>query len=254
MKKSNTSQPTLSILCNPDGFSFFASTAKGDFSKELKLHSPADFPDQFETFVRMKEWAGKEDIKVSIIDFSDHFLLLPSAIGDEEHIKTFFNFQYLHEEEYQIFTAPLCDEKQIFCWEIPSSRDRCFERLFPNLTLLSSSYILANWVIRQAILLRQSTLIAHLYGKSMHLFVADTQKLLFANSFPINNHQEMPYFILRCMEQLSLNPVQTRCFICSESVSGQPITEILSPYIRHIEMAEFTHSKEEPLQIIDKRS
>lgn len=247
-------QRTLSIRSTPGGFSFCTSTAKGMVSKELKLASNFDFPERFEDYVQSRGWTEREDFPVTITDFADHFLLLPSDITDEKQIRTFFDFQFQHEEAYQIFTATLSDQKQLFCWEIPHERVQCFEHLFKNLTILSSAYLLADWVVRQPTLRQQSILVAHLFGKYMHVFVGENGNLLFANSFPISSHQELPYFLLRCIEQTSLDPAHTHCVFCSESVSEQEITEIFSPYLQHIEIATFTHSTEEPLLLSEHKN
>jgi len=246
-------QRTISIRSIPGGFSFSTSTSKGNVLKELKMPAIIDFPERFEDFVQSRGWAERENLPITMIDFSNHFMLLPSDITEEDQIKAFFNLLYPHEEENQIYSAPLCDEKQNFCWEIPISRDHCFERLFPNLNMLSSAYLLANWCIREATLKQQPTLVAHLYGKIMHVFAADTQRLIFANTFPVNNHEEMPYFLLRVMEQLLLSSTQTRCVLCLEKVSELDIMDIFSPYIQQLETATFTHQVEEPISITGKK-
>ena len=250
----HTNQHSLSIRTKPDGFSFCFSTARGYILKELKMPTPFEFPERFEDYVQSRGWADRDNLEVTIIDFSDHFMLLPEKVSDEEHIKAFFNFQFQHDEASQIFTVPLCDEKQLFCWELPSSRDETFEKLFPQLTILSSSYLLANWTIRQANYKRKPVMVAHLYGKSMHVFAADPQKLLFANTFTVKDHQEIPYFILRILDQLSFDPLFIHCIFCSESASENEITDLFRPYIKNFKMATFSHQTDEPLLIIEKNN
>lgn len=243
----------ISIRSIPDGFAFYTSATKENIYKTLTLPAPIDFPDRFEEFVQSEGWATQNDLQVTIIDFPRRFTLLPNSINDKEQIMTFFNFQYLHKEENQIFSVPLSDGKQSFCWGMPVSRYNVFKRLFLNLNINSSACLLTDWTIRQAALQMQTTLVAHLYGTTMHIFVANAYGLLFANTFPIRNHEEMPYFLLRCMEQLSLNPVQTRCVICSETISGQDIIGVLRSYLRQIETATFTNQLEEPLKITENK-
>ncbi|HEY5499509.1 MAG TPA: DUF3822 family protein [Bacteroidales bacterium] len=254
-ESGNNYQPsphTLSIRSKPDGFSFCYSGARGSILKELKIPTIFDFQERFEDFVQSRGWAEKENMEVTLIDFSNHFMILPENNTNEEHIKTFFNFQFQHSEASQIFTVPMCDGNQLFCWEMPSSRDKYFERLFPHLTTYSSAYLLANWTIQQADTIQQPVMVAHLYGNAMHIFAANTQKLLFANTFKIKDLQEIPYYLLRCLDQLSLDPLQTRCTFCCESVSEQDILDLFTPYIKHLEMATFTHQTDKPLEIIEK--
>jgi hypothetical protein len=253
-KRQNTSRTlpySLSIRTKTDGFSFCCTTAKGNALKELKIPTAFELWEKFENFVKLRGWAGKEHIEVTLIDFSDQFMVLPEKLKEEESIKAFFDFQFRHSEPNQIFTVPLCDGKQMFCWEIPGSRDQYFEKLFPRLRVFSSAYLLTNWTIRQASILQRPVLTAHLFNKSMQIFAANPEKLLFANTFSIKDIQEMPYYLLRCMDQLFLDPLQTQCTFCCESASENDVLELFKPYLQHISMASFTHETAEPLEIKD---
>jgi len=251
--QSRTSSHALSIRSTPDGFSFCFTTARGHILKDLKMPTKFDFPEQFEEFVQLRGWAEKENLEVTFIDFANQFLVLPDKITDEEQIKTFFNFEFQHEEANQLFTAPLKDGKQIFCWEMSSSRDQYFEKLFPSLKIVSSAYLLANWTIRRALEDQYPIVVAHLYGKQMHLFAANAENLLFANTFTIKDLQEIPYYLFRCMDLHSLDPLTTKCIICCETFSDEEMMALLSPYLRKIEMAAFTHETDEPLHITLKK-
>lgn len=211
-----------------------------------------DFPDKFSDFVHARGWTHKERFPITVIDFSDHFMVVPSNIDQEEYIRSFFDFQFRHEDEYRLYHAPLCDEKQTLYWEIPCQRDQPFEQLFPKHIQFSSAYLLANWTIREALDRNKPLLVAHLFGKSMHIFAADPEQLLFANSFPINDFQDTAYFLLRCMDQLQLSPAYTPCVFCSESENEEEIAAFFSPYIKKFRMAFFTHETEYPLQIIEE--
>lgn len=248
-QKSPKKQHSLSIRSTPDGFSFCFSTARGYILKDLKMPTQFDFPERFEDYVQSRSWAEKEDLDVTMIDFTGHFMVLPIQIKDEEQIKTFFDFQFEHEEASQIFTVPMSDGKQMFCWEIPNSRDEYFEKLFPQLTIFSTAYLLASWTIKHAVEVQESVITAHIYGKQMHLFVADTDKLLFANAFTIKNPQEIPYYLLRCVDQLGLDPTRIKCIFCCESVSEEEVFELLGPYLNYMDMGNFSHEMDDILHI-----
>jgi hypothetical protein len=260
MQESTSNNPSIdsariTIRTIPDGFAFYTSTTEGNEPKVLKLPAPIDFPDQFEDYITSEGWANQNDLFVTFIDFTKRFLLLPNSITNKEQIKTFFDFQFFQEKEeaYQIFSTPLSDGKQSFNWEMPLDRYNIFKRLFTNLDINTSTFLMIEWTLRQAASQQKTILMTHLFGASMLVCVANSYGLIFANTFPIKKKEEIPYFLLRCMEQLSLNPEQTRCVICSETISGQVILETLHPYIQQIEMAAFTSLPDEPLQLIGNK-
>jgi hypothetical protein len=251
-KPSNqTDKRDLTIRSMPDGFSFCLSTSEGDVVRQLQTPARFDFPDLFEEFVQDNGWKHQNNLNVSLLDFTNHFMLIPSEITEEEAIKKFFRFQYSQEDEYQIYTIPLDDNKQTFCWEIPVGREQCFEQLFPNLSLLSSSYILANWTFHRANLLQSTVLAAHAFGGSMQLFIANPDRLIFANTFQVRTHEDFLYFLLHCIEQSELEVKKTTCFICSDSTPAEELRERLTPYLPHLELAEFTLHADEFFRVAD---
>jgi hypothetical protein len=239
----------LTIRSVPDGFVFRAATSKEEKTTTLDLPAPIDFPDLFEEYLEDNGWAHRNNLPVYVIDFSNRFLLLPSDMTGEEDIRAFFQFQYPQETAYQIYTARLDDNKQTFCWEIPVKRDEQFERLFPEMSLLASCYLLANWTYQQA---TQSTVLtAHFYGNILQVFAAAPGKLIFANSFPVNNLEEGQYFLLRCMEQLKLNARKTLVYLSSEGTPVEDWHQRLEPYLAHISYFKFTLQPDEPIRIVE---
>jgi hypothetical protein len=241
----------LLVRSVPDGFMFGKITSKGVFPLKLKLYAAIDFPDALEKFLIENHWLDRTDMKVTLIDFTNQFMVLPNDFTDDESVVAFFRFQNGEEEDKQIYTALLDDEKQTFCWEIPEKRDKEFERLFPNLTLLSSSFVLTNWIMNQSVDSEAPLLTAHFYGHHMQLFIAEAQRLLFANTFVVKNEEEICYFLLRSLEQLGIDPHKLNTYLCSETIPNAELIALLSPYLANITAAEFTVLPDQPFRMSD---
>ena len=76
----------------------------------------------------------------------------------------------------------------------------------------------------------------------MQLFMADSDKLLFANTFIVRDSEEIAYFLLRCLEQMGLNPSKIHTFLCSENRPFRELQEFLAPYLANIFEAEFSQN------------
>lgn len=240
----------LIVRTVPDGFLFGKVSTRGTGKMKLRLFAAIDFPDKFVSFLKENHWSGRPELKVSIIDFTNRFMLVPSKISDDRSLEEYFRFQNGDEGEQQIYTAPFDDGKQLFCWEVPAERDRNFEKHLPNMTLWSSSYLVANWTYQQAAKSDISALTVHLFGHSMQLFMADTHRLIFANSFTVRNAEEIAYFILRCLEQVGLDPTTVNTFVCSENnMTFAEIQTLLSPYIANLFEAEFSLNPDQLFRI-----
>ena len=243
----------LIIRTVPDGFLFGKVSTHGTGKSKLRLFAAIDFPDKFVNFLKENHWTSRSDLKVSVIDFTNRFMLVPTKVADDRSLEEYFRFQNGDEGEQQIYTAPFDDGKQLFCWEVPAERDRQFEKHLPSMTLWSSSYLVANWTYHQAAKSDVSALTVHLYGHSMQLFMADTHRLVFANSFTVKNAEEIAYFILRCLEQVGLDPTTVNTFLCSENnMTFAELQKLLSPYLANLFEAEFSLNPDQLFRISKK--
>lgn len=248
-KTVNHTYRHLLIRTVPEGFQFGRSTAGEKLVQKLKLYGALDFPDLFERHLQENNWLNRNDLKVTLIDFTQRFLVLPNAFAKDDAIDEFFRFQYGETEEQQTYMAPLDDEKQTFCWQLPANRDEVFEQLFPNLNLLTSCFILANWTFNQAIASQTTLLTAYFYGKNLQIFIADKEKLIFANQFTARDDEETCYFLLRCIDQLDLNPRTLIACFCCENDTFAANKALFEPYLINIIQGEFTFQAEAPFVI-----
>jgi hypothetical protein len=239
----------LVIRTLPDGYVFGKKTSIGFQPDTLKVFTPADFPETFEHYLRSNNWSRREDLQVILIEFTNRFMVLPNAFTKDGAVQAYFAFQNGESGEQQVYTAPLDDNKQTFCWEIQAFRDRHYERLFPNLTVLTSSYVLTTWTLQEAQKTQGDVLTAHFYGRHLHVFAARKRQLLFANSFEVKNHEEIAYFLLRTVEQLALDPHTLRVCLCCDSFPFSELYKLLSPYLAVLAEAEFTFHPEQLFRI-----
>jgi Protein of unknown function (DUF3822) len=243
----------LIIRTVPDGFQFGKVTTRGTGKTKLRLFAAIDFPDKFVAYLKENHWSNRPELKVSVIDFTNRIMLVPSKLADDRSLEEYFRFQNGDEGEQQIYTAPFDDGKQLFCWEVPAERDRQFEKSLPNMTLWSSSYLVANWTFHQAAKSDISAMTVHLFGHSMQIFMADTHRLLFANTFVVQNAEEIAYFILRCMEQVGLDPTTANTFLCSENnMTFAELQTLLSPYLANLFETEFSLNPDQLFRLSKK--
>lgn len=240
--ESPNSQPSGQLLIRsvPEGFLFCGPTPEGLETFRLRIPAPIDFPEFFESFLQEKGWANNKNLQTTLVDFTHRFLLVPTEFSDDDSIREFFRFQLGSDPNQQTYTAPSDDEKQTFCWEIDLIRDEVYERLLPGVNVWATSFLLSNWTCNQAQRTQQTTLTVHFYGQHMQVFGATAEKLVFANTFIVKSTEEILYFILRVVEQLSFSPLLTNVVLCSESTPFEMLEFLLNPYLKNIWEGTFT--------------
>lgn len=224
----------LSILSYPDGFIFHETSNDRSQTLKLLIEAPIDFPENFEKFVKSRNWTSENDINVCITEHSDRFLLLPEEIGDPEQKREFFDFMHTPVKSNILRTENLGDGIQQFCYEISEERFSCYQRMFTNFKLQSDAFSIIEWSLNKSAELQNPLVLTNIYKKSMQLFAVDTTGILFANSYKVQTVSEVTYFLLRCLEQTGLDPFEIQCNVCSDSENRNKIIESLQPYIKNL--------------------
>lgn len=240
----NDSGKTLSIISVPEGFVFIENNSGKQNTFELKLEALIDFPDIFEKIISEKGLANDSSLPVSIIEHSDRFMLIPSGITDPAKIKTFFGLIHSPKEGQNFETRQLSDGKQTFCYELSAKRTDCFKKNFQDIKIESDAFIIAEWTLKAARQSHTPTIAAFCCKRCMHIFIAKDSELLFANSFKILSLSEATYFLIRCIEQLNLDPEKTNCIIIPTLISGDAFVNSLRPYIRNVNSKKLTEFSE----------
>jgi hypothetical protein len=231
---------SLSILSYPDGFVFYYKNSEGIQDFKLKINAIIEFPDVFVNFIKSKEWISDNISTVKIFEHTDRFSILPLEIDDDQQIKSLFDFTHKSMDNEILFTSPLSDGKQIICYGINSERNECYKGLFPKFKLFSNSFTLTEWILSYSLEIAKPVFLAYLHKSSLQLFASNSSGLIFANIFKIRSTEDIVYFILRTLDQIGFNPIETVSFICGEYEKKEILNESLKPYLFNTIFSEYT--------------
>lgn len=237
---SETNINSLSILSYPDGFVFFYTSSEGIQNYTLKINAIIEFPDLFESFIKEKGWLSNNPVTVKIYERTDRFSILPLEIDDDQQIKVLFDFAHKPQNNEMLFSSPLSDGKQIICYGVNSDRYECYKGLFPKFKLYSNSFTLAEWVISYSAENTKPAMLVSLHKSSLQLFASNSSGLVFANNYKIHSNEDLVYFLLRSMDQLGFNPLETVTFFCGDTDKNEIINDNLKPYLNNLVFARYT--------------
>lgn len=236
--KTKQTNNTLSIRSKPDGFVFYALHQQTQAYFELVLEKEADLREVFTPFVQEKGWWQQPDWEVVIYEDSPRYTLLPVDIQSPSNQQAFFNMLFDPDPNRTLHSFILSDGIQRICTDPFSERIRLFEEAFSHFTLHSAQQQALEWLLHQAKTQNKTHLLAEIQGQSLFLSVANEERWLLTNAFNVENEAEMHYFILRCMEQLDLDPFETRCLLRTEKNRFERLRSTLGLFIQHIVQVE----------------
>ncbi len=237
----------LAIVTTPDGFLFYDVDQPGLSALALTLEAPFDFPDSFEHYVTASGWAQDPNLRVSISQHSNRFMVIPASINDPSQVRALFETAFIKGKEADLSLFPMSDGKQAFCCELPSSHLETYKRMFNHVAVFNPTFLMAEWVFREARTRQETIMLAYHYGQSLHLLVANPDKWLFLNVFTLRSEQDALYFTLRVMEQLNLDPFTLQAYIGSPLQHQPPLFAALEPYLKERTPFIYTGLPEAPV-------
>lgn len=237
---SEPNNNSLSILSYPDGFVFFYTSSEGIQDYTLKINAIIEFPELFESFIKEKGWLSNNSVTVKIYERTDRFSILPLEIDDDKQIKALFDFAHKPINDEMLFSSPLSDGKQIICYGVNSDRYECYKSLFQKFKLYSNSFTLAEWILSYSAENSKPVMLVSLHRGSLQLFASNSSGLVFANNYKIHSTEDIVYYLLRSMDQLCFNPIETVTFLCGDADKNEMINKNLKPYLNNLVFAKYT--------------
>lgn len=223
----------LSILAYPDGFIFYETANNGLQTYKLEINANVDFPDALEDFVLKQGW-NELNSKITINENILRFTLIPSEITSENEIRKMFDFIYTPNPGNTLICSKLEDGKQQVCFELSQQKIESYNRIFKQYILNCDAQIIIDWLLTKTDNQIEQKLICNIYKQGMQIVITDKNKLVFANSYIVKSTEEITYFLLRCIEQLNLDPFKIDCHICSDIETRKAVIESLKPYLKNL--------------------
>lgn len=237
----------LAIVTVPDGFLFYNVDQPGLVAERLTLEAPIDFPERFEAHVAEKGWTKQALLRISISQHSDRFMVIPAGISDPVQVRTLFDTAFIKGEPSDLTLFPMSDGKQAFCCEWPTAILNAYKGVFHQFAVYCPTFLLSEWVFREAGARQETLLLAYQYGACLHLMVSNPGRLLFINTFNIRGEHDALYFTLRVVEQMNLAPFKVQAYVGSPFQEPPALYDALAPYLKERSPFVYTGLPEAPV-------
>jgi hypothetical protein len=162
--------------------------------------------------------------------------LVPAPLFDPEEKDTFLRFNFIPGRDELVsfdHLMPL-DAYQVF--SVPKEVTEAVDELFPGSRLVHASGFLIEGVwINYKNRISSATAFLHVREREFDLMIFDGRQMAFFNSFPYQNGDEVAYYLIFVLEQLSYNPGQVPVVLSGHFDMDPGLSELLYRYVRHVE-------------------
>ncbi|NTW23279.1 MAG: DUF3822 family protein [Lentimicrobium sp.] len=244
-----TSQYSLSIRIDPDGFSFsvyshLANRYIGIESVSIikpALLLPGDDADAFYSeklsrFIMERTWMLNSFRQTCVIFNSLNYTLVPHALYDPAQKSAYLDFVHKHYEPGVIHEHFI---NSVEAWIVFSINRNIQESLFrhikPARIMHHAGAIIETILPRYRHNELHNPVFVNIRQNSFDIIVLKDGKLRYCNSFSWKVNEDLVYYLIFVLDQLALNPENVPVFLLGSVEPASPLYELLHRYIRHVE-------------------
>lgn len=234
---------SLSIQLSLNGFSFCIATAEGEivtsfdeFSNEGNYYSEQELYEQvIKTFNNKPELQAKFNT-VEVIYHNDLFALVPQKLFDPNNKKSYLNYS-VKTLATDYISHDNIKETDIISVFIPYININNF--LIDQLGEFNYQHSSALLISHSLNLSKQNSnkkVYTHFSKSTFEIIITNGTELLLFNTFVYSTNEDILYYLLFCMEQLSLSPNEIDVLFLN-TVSSD-LYDLLYTYVRNITKTE----------------
>lgn len=241
---NNQLQYNLSIRITADGFSFFVTEA---FSGDL-MHREDFAKREDETMSRtLSKMMVRPSItrhtynNVRVVIDSDS-TCIPIDEFSRENLQQYYKliFDNVDIEANKVCYTVIPQIEVVEAFTVPKDICDTVLEFYPEATFTNSYAMVLTRTTQFCNNRAPSTrpLFAYVQNRQLFLFSIFQDKLLFANSFMVDQEQNALFYLLSVWKELGLDVYNNICFIGGDPEPTKKLTEEAKAYLQHVEMME----------------
>jgi hypothetical protein len=247
-----TSQYSLSIRIDPDGFSFSVYshlTSRYIVLESVSLLKPAllsqaenaeaFYSEKLDRYILERNWMLNPFRQTCLIFNSLAYTMVPHALYDPAQKSAYLDFVHRHDNLGVIQEHFL---NSVEAWIVFSINKNIAESLIsqlkPSRVMHHAGAIIETILPRYRHTELHNPVFANIRQNSFDIIVLKDGKLRYCNSFSWKVNEDLVYYLIFVLDQLALNPENVPVFLLGSVEPASPLFELLHRYIRHVEFID----------------
>ncbi|MFH1004611.1 MAG: DUF3822 family protein [Bacteroidota bacterium] len=165
------------------------------------------------------------------------FTLIPSPLFEEGKESDYLKFNLLSEVGEKISYDILRNANARNIYVLPNSIRIIFRQYFPQLKIFHHTSVLIEGLLMQYKGSTSKKIFANFHQSYFEIVLLNGSELMFCNTFPYQNPEDVAYYLFFIFEQMKLNSDSTELVLSGhiDKISG--IHSLLYNYIRNVRFA-----------------
>lgn len=229
----------LSIRFEPDGL--FFTVYDTDSNKYIGYESAllSGITELFR-FIKDHDWLTHTFNKTLCIIPSVKYTIVPGALFIPQEAENYFKFVHnLHTDEVLV-TSHLASTDAYIIYSTEIGYPEIIKDHFPvNSSVIPQVASLIEYIVP---VLRNQTgalLTLGLGENDFNLLLVENGKMIYCNSFPYSNAEDLVYYVIFVIDQLKVNAEKLKVNLCGDINQKSEVIRLLRKYIRTVDLLKF---------------
>jgi hypothetical protein len=162
--------------------------------------------------------------------------LVPAPVFDPEEKDNYLKFNFQPGAGEQVFYDHLVPLDSFLLFAMPDALAIAACDHFPDTRIVHMASVLIESIwINYKNRIDVPHVFLHLREKLFDIMIFDGRQMSYFNTFPFQNPEDVTYYLIFVMEQLSFNPEKVPLVLLGNIEKGSDLNELLFRYVRHVE-------------------
>ena len=204
--------------------------------RRMPQHPRTTGDDFFRNIFLSAPWL-KNEYKVTRLAWEGGWsTLVPAGLFDPDEKERYLNLTIHPGPDEQVFADHLLpmDAYQVF--SVPNQILNTMKGYFPKVKIVHHSSVLIESIwLNYKNRINASRTFLHVRDRYFDLMIFDGRQMSYFNSFQFHNPEDIVYYLIFVLEQLSFNPESMPLVLLGNTEKGGSLAELLTRYVRHVE-------------------
>ena len=214
-----------------------------------ELNGPSDLIKEIENLPESNKLFKYSFNKIKVSFDTFNYTFVPSELYIKEDEDLYGKFvKPLQDSVLLVNHIPSADIKNVGV--IDSEMNAAINRIFYNPRIFNQASSFVEGIRKIAAQEKKSSLFIDVHGKHIQTGVLENSQLAFYNIFECTNSDEFNYYLLSIIEQLSIEPEETKIILSGNVSEGDEIYQRVQKYFNIITFADTRHLVKYPEKFV----
>ena len=214
-----------------------------------ELNGPSDLIKEIENLPESNKLFKYSFNKIKVSFDTFNYTFVPSELYIKEDEDLYGKFvKPLQDSVLLVNHIPSADIKNVGV--IDSEMNAAINRIFYNPRIFNQASSFVEGIRKIAAQEKKSSLFIDVHGKHIQTGVLENSQLAFYNIFECINSDEFNYYLLSIIEQLSIEPEETKIILSGNVSEGDEIYQRVQKYFNIITFADTRHLVKYPEKFV----